>query len=210
MRGQTATFAELRVDPRTAGEIAFAYLDGPERPSHLVRAAYAQLGYESDALFVAITRERARPIRVRFTRCAAPYGNAEELVASVTRDRLLEVTAAITDGDRRHPLMDTDVGGAFDRFRAVHDLLGHAALRLGFDRHSEYATWRYQERFHCSLAGRALATELHGKHSVRWTTGESPDHRAVLLDPRLVARSRELARPHHTDQPTLRPRNHPF
>ena len=49
---------------------------------------------------------------------------------------------------------------------------------------------RFQELFHSPLARRALATELHAKHSVRWTTGELPDHRAVVLDPRLVRDSR--------------------
>jgi hypothetical protein len=34
------------------------------------------------------------------------------------------------------------------------------------------------------------ATELHAEHSVRWTTGELPEHKAVLLDERVIARSR--------------------
>ena len=86
--------------------------------------------------------------------------------------------------------MGCEVGGAYDRFRAVHDVLGHAYLGVGFDRDGEYATWRFQERFHSPLARRALATELHAEHSVRWTTGELPEHKAVLLDERLIARSR--------------------
>jgi hypothetical protein len=40
------------------------------------------------------------------------------------------------------------------------------------------------------LARRALATELHAEHSVRWTTGELPEHKAVLLDERVISRSR--------------------
>ena len=87
-------------------------------------------------------------------------------------------------------MMDTEPGGAFDRFRAVHDILGHARLRLGFDRDSEFAVWLSQERFHGPLARRALATELHGQHSVRWTTGEFAEPKAVLLDPALLRRSR--------------------
>ena len=53
-----------------------------------------------------------------------------------------------------------------------------------------YETGRFQERLHSLLARRALATELHAEHSVRWTTGELPEHKAVLLDERVVARSR--------------------
>jgi hypothetical protein len=86
--------------------------------------------------------------------------------------------------------MGCEFGGAYDRFRAVHDILGHGHLELGFDRNSEYATWRYQERLHSPLARRALATELHAEHSVYWTTGELPEHKAVVLDERLIERSR--------------------
>jgi hypothetical protein len=129
-----------------------------------------------------------------FTRCAVPYENSNELIASVRTDRLLEVTVAASDRDRLHPAMDCSAGGAFDRFRAVHDILGHAWLNVGFDRHAESATWRFQEQFHSGLARQALATELHAKHSSQWTTGDAPEHRAVLLDPRLVRRSREMRR----------------
>jgi hypothetical protein len=34
--------------------------------------------------------------------------------------------------------------------------------QLGFDRNSEFAVWRFQERFHSQLARRAPATELPG------------------------------------------------
>ena len=60
-------------------------------------------------------------------------------------------------------VMGNDPGGAYDRFRGVHDVLGHARLRQGFDRDGEFAVWRSQERFHSPLARWALATELHGQ-----------------------------------------------
>jgi hypothetical protein len=74
----------------------------------------------------------------------------------------------------------------YDRFRAVHDVLGHGRLRVGFDRDDEFAAWRFQERFHSRLARRALATELHGEQSVRWTTGELREHKAALIDELLL------------------------
>ena len=84
-----------------------------------------------------------------------------------------------------------DVSGAApNRFRAVHDVIGHGLLGLGFDRDGEFTVWRFQERFHSRLARRALATELHGEHSVRWTTGDLPEHKAFLLDERVVRASR--------------------
>jgi hypothetical protein len=140
-------------------------------------------------LFTLITQARL-PTRVFFSLCPTPYRDAAELITSITRDRFLEVTAAACERDRLHPVMGCEVGGAYDRFRAVHDILGHAQLNVGFGREGEYAAWRYQEQLHSPLARLALATELHAEHSVRWTTGGLPEHKAALLDERVIARSR--------------------
>ena len=167
-----------------------------DRRDPLAPAAYARLVTEPDRLFRRITSpDRADEVRVVFTRCPTPYDDAQELIRSVTDDRMLEVTSVAADPDRRRPLMDSAAGGAYDRFRAVHDVLGHARLGLGFDRHGEFAVWLSQEQFHSPLARRALATELHGQHSVRWTTGEVAEPKAVLLDPGLLCRTRAPGAP---------------
>jgi hypothetical protein len=183
------------VDPRMAEEVAAAYLDAPSRRDRTVAAAYAALVTETDRLLSRITSP-ARPgsVRVAFTACPAPYLDAEELIDSVRSDRVLEVITVAGDSDRRHPLMGNERGGAYDRFRAVHDILGHARLRLGFDRDGEFGVWLSQERFHGPLARRALATELHGQHSVRWTTGQPVECKAVLLDTGLLRRTRAAGR----------------
>jgi len=182
---------QLRVDPAVAAEIASAYGETPETGSRLSRAAYAQLARESDRLFRAITAPDGRcPVRIVFTKGSVPYACARELITSVRRDRVLEVVTSRAEPHREHPTMDGEIGGTYDRFRAVHDVLGHAHLQVGFDRHGEYAAWRFQERFHSPLARRALATELHGQHSVRWTTGDLAEPKAILLDPRLLRRAR--------------------
>jgi hypothetical protein len=181
----------LRTNPTAAVEIAAAHIEASRTGGALAHAAYARLVRESDRLFRLVT-ETGRPDRVRifFTMCATPYDSVAELIGSVRRDQVLEVTAAARERERSHPLMGCEVGGAYDRFRAVHDVLGHGLLQVGFDRDDEFAAWRFQERFHSELARRALATELHGEHSVRWTTGDLPEHKAVLLDERMLRRSR--------------------
>jgi hypothetical protein len=181
----------VHVDSAAAHEVAAAYLDTPSRRHPLVMAAYAQLVTESDLLFEWITSpDRPGRVQIVFTTCPQPYASAWELIESVRDDRVLEVATVATQHDRRHPLMGSDVvGGAYDRFRGVHDVLGHARLQLGFDRDGEFAVWRSQERFHSPLARWALATELHGQHSVLWTTGELAEPKAVLLDPRALRRS---------------------
>jgi hypothetical protein len=179
----------LRVDPGAAGEVAAAYADAPATGDPLVAAAYTRLVAESDHLFRHLTApERPDGVRIEFTACPAPYANAHELISSVRRQRLLEVTT-VAATDRRHPLIGSEPGGAYDRLRGVHDVLGHARLRLGFDRHGEFAVWRSQARFHSPLARWALATELHGQHSVLWTTGELAPPKAVLLDSKVLRRS---------------------
>ena len=153
-------------------------------------AAYAQLVTESDQLFQHLTSpDRPDRVRIELTTCPTPYADARELIRSVRQDRLLEVTTIATQHDRHHPVIGNDLGGAYDRFRGVHDVLGHARLQLGFDRDGEFAVWRSQARFHSPLARWALATELHGQHSVLWTTGALAEPKAILLDPRLLRRS---------------------
>jgi hypothetical protein len=176
-------------DPAAAAGVAAAHEDAPAVGGAFTHAAYAQLILESQEWFRRITSGRSR-VRVRFSMCQRPYAGATELIASIRRDRFLEVASAASDRGRRHPLMGSEIGGVYDRFRAVHDVIGHGVLGVGFDRDDEYAAWRWQERCHSPLARRALATELHGEHSVRWLTGELPDHKGVVLDESVVNASR--------------------
>jgi hypothetical protein len=180
-----------------AADVAAAHQEAPRIGGAIARAAYAQLAKESDRLFRLITQAR-RPVRVFFTLSTTPYDDADDLITSIRRDGVLEVTAAACERDRLHPVMGSEVGGTYDRLRAVHDVLGHGHLAVGFDRDGEYAAWRSQERHHSALARRALATELHAEHSVRWTTGDLGEHKATLLDERLIESSRVGARHRQT------------
>ncbi len=121
-----------------------------------------------------------------------PYATAAELAASVRGHGLLELWPAQLDPDRRHPLLDRSVGGDYDRFRAVHDIVSHGWLGHEFDADGEFAAWLAEDRLYHGPARWALATELHGEHSVQWTTDTVADHKAVLLDPDLLRASRAL------------------
>lgn len=182
------------IDFEQAYLVATAFLDAPQSPSnHLVAAAYRELGIQADRWFDRLTGSGAvMPIRVVYTRCSEPYASGAELAARVRSERLLEIWPSSYDRERSHPALDTVVGGTYDRFRAVHDIVSHAWRGLGFDRHGEFAAWLNEHSLYSGLARWALATELHGEHSVRWTTGEVAEHKATLLDASVLQRSFEL------------------
>ena len=187
----------MHVDAAIAREVAAAFDATPStRQDALVAAAYASLERQTDRLFAEITRP-GNPSRVHvvFTSGPTPYANDQELINAVRSDGVLEVRTAATEPDRRHPMLDCERGGAYDRFRAVHDILGHVRLGCGFDPDGEYTTWRFQERRYRGLARWALATELHAEHSVLWTTGQLAEHKAILLSRALLARARRGLQP---------------
>jgi hypothetical protein len=205
----TSTIApgQLGVDPRTAREVAAAFVDAPNAPNDpSVIAAYAQLKSQSDRLFALLTKPDRRPgIRVEMTTDPHPYASDSDMIQAVRSTRVLEVTTAATDPYRQHPLLGCEVGGAYDRFRAVHDLIGHVGPGLGFDRDGEYAAWLTQDRLFQGLARWALATELHAEHSVLWTTGVLAEHKAILLEPLLLFRARESRSPRRAALADWRP-----
>ena len=181
-----------RIGHQQAGLVADAFLDAPRASRDpTVHAAYADLGHQATLWYRRLTGDHSRSaVRVVFTRCSEPYPTARELSESVRRARVLEIWPAQHDRDRRHPLLDSSIGGAYDRLRAVHDIVSHGWLRHDFDRHGEFAAWLAEDQMYTGLARWALATELHGEHSVRWTSGTIADHKSVLLDPRLIDASR--------------------
>jgi hypothetical protein len=173
------------VHPGETQAIAECFISARTRAEPLVAQAYRQLEAQTDRQFAALTDPQG-PYRVAVvgTSELTPYSDAEELAASVLSSRTLEVTTSAAD--RAHPLLGGEVGGAYYRFRAVHDLIGHVATGYGFDRDGEYSAWLVQRSLYTGLARWAAATELHGEISALWTTHEFPEHKAVLLDRHLL------------------------
>jgi hypothetical protein len=173
-------------------EVGESYLSARSSPNEpLVLAAYEHLQAETDRLFQALARPGdARAVRVVFTLCRQPYESDRELIAAVRSSRVLEITAAAASTEPIHPVLGCEYGGPFDRFRAVHDLLGHARTGFGFELQDEVAAWRTQDLLHGDLARWALATELLAVNSARSIIGEAPAQKATLLEPGLWRRVR--------------------
>jgi hypothetical protein len=173
------------VDPSETQAVAECFLAARTRTDPLVAWAYRQLETQTSRQFAALTDPQGLyRITVVDTRMAIPYSDAGELIAAVLASRTLEVTNYPVD--RVHPLLGGGAGSAYNRFRAVHDLIGHVATGYGFDRDGEYSAWLVQRNLYTGLARWAAATELHGEVSSLWTTRQFAEHKAVLLDhPRL-------------------------
>lgn len=191
-----------RVDSEQAHLVANAFVAAPSVPSDpTVRAAYAELSDQAGSWFAWLTADHARrPTRVVYTRCGEPYADAGELSESVRSNQVLEIVPAAYERDRRHPLLDSSVGGAHDCLRAVHDIVSHGWLRHSFDRDGEFSAWHVEHHMYRGLARWALATELHAQHSVLWTSGRLAEFKATLLPPDLLLaslRGRARKREHH-------------
>ena len=153
----------------------------------LVVTAYKLLELETDQMFRRLTEEaHPKATRIVFTRCGGPYCNDSEMIRAVQSSGTLEVTCASVRSGRLHPLLGCEVGGPFDRFRAVHDLLGHVAQGAGFDIWGEHVAWHAQSRLYSGLARWAFATEIWGVNAARQLRGEPPELKAALLSPRLI------------------------
>ena len=89
--------------------------------------------------------------------------------------------------DEPHPLLGGEEGGVVDQLRVVHDVFGHAALGVGFDLQSEFATWLQCRTLFSDDARRAAFCELVGAVTTYIMTGEKPALHADLPPTELVA-----------------------
>lgn len=88
-----------------------------------------------------------------------PYASAADMRADVERGRLL----VLATDPGSHPVWSDETN---DRFRAVHDALGHAATGTGFDRYGEETAYRsHAETMPSEVALAALACETRGQNA---------------------------------------------
>ncbi|MDW5594238.1 hypothetical protein VSS74_07820 [Conexibacter stalactiti] len=155
------------------------YIDPPASDAHALEGAYSALAEELIALDRAVTAAPAAGgLGVRVTLVATPeepYADAADLCDDVRQRGAIKLRAAAADAP--HPLLPN---AAVDRLRTVHDVLGHAALGLGFDLQSEYAAWLYCRPLFSRAARPAAFCELVGRVTAHVLTGTKPAFRADL------------------------------
>jgi hypothetical protein len=163
------------LSPALAERVADWFIATPTTPSVSVRQSYHALARDTAGLFE--TARHRLGVRVGYSR-GDPYGSAAELCAELREHGTMTLVA----GDEAHPLL----GPVFDQLRVVHDVFGHAALGVGFDLQSEFATWLQCRTLFSAAARPAAFTELVGAVTAYVVTGEKPGLRANVPPPELV------------------------
>ena len=175
--------------PDVAERVTDWFTGKPTAATDAVRESYWALERETAQLIEVIRRAPSRGglgVRVRYVRDEEdPYRDAAELCAELRGHASMTLTTIARD--EPHPLLGGEEGGAVDQLRVVHDVFGHAALGVGFDLQSEFATWLQCRTLFSADARRAAFCELVGAVTAYVTTGEKPSLRADLPPTELLA-----------------------
>ena len=167
-----------------------------------VKAAYHELVAQTNDQWNLLTgspEQGGMGIKVDFVTpddIKARYGDDEGLnpykSAAAQRDDLvnnhhLAIASLGPFPEAYHPLLDSTLGGEYDRMRAVHDAFGHAAIGADFTRHGEFEAWTHHVSMFYGSARQAATTELHGENSFLVSHGGVPAvHKAALMPDRFV------------------------
>ena len=165
------------LQPELAEEVADWFTGAPTAPSDAVRRSYCALERETERLFEIVRGSLG--VQVEYVRGDRdPYGSAVELCTELRERGSMMLTTIACDPP--HPLLGGEEGGVVDQLRVVHDVFGHAALGVGFDLQSEFATWLQCRTLFSDDARPAAFCELVGAVTAYVMTGVKPPLRADL------------------------------
>jgi hypothetical protein len=169
---------------------ALAYRDAmsqPEAPD--IRASYDALNEHVNRQYAHMTRpveEGGMGLRHEVTP-HDPYafgwsgGSDEKAAQAMSSDvrggriKTLATATSASDESTTGITRQTIPDDVNDRFRAVHDVFGHAAIGRGFSRHGEEAAFQSHAQMFPKEALPALAAETRGQNTYLNTFGEFPD-----------------------------------
>jgi len=151
-----------QVDSHLGFRVAQAYRTAQKNPPHPtiaksyaafrkgVNAQYAYMTAPVKAGGMGITHE---------TVDKDPYRTSEEMARDVANGRIRTLATTATGPTAGLSPQEND------RFRAVHDVFGHAATGRGFSRHGEEAAYLSHRQMFSRAAQQALASETRGQNS---------------------------------------------
>jgi hypothetical protein len=162
--------------PEAAQWVADWFTGMPTAPIGAVRRSYRALALETARLSEIV---HGLGVRVNLVRDDGDaYHDAAELCAELREHRSMTLTTIASEAP--HPLLGGREGGVVDQLRVVHDVFGHAALGVGFDLQSEFATWLQCRALFSREAVGAAFCELVGATTTYIVTGEKPGLHADL------------------------------
>lgn len=185
-RGRTydaAGLDEIQADSTFQTKVGKAYLAmQPHVSSERVAKAYAALRDETHEQYTYLTTPRHQGglgVTVEFGD-DDPYPDHASMIDDLKVNRRLRVLRSASTGGAPHEFLDEDTN---DKFRAVHDAFGHAAIGRSFTRHGEEAAFHSHRQMFSPDAVPALATETRGQNSTLNFTniGGFPEQKPALL-----------------------------
>jgi GNAT superfamily N-acetyltransferase len=105
-----------------------------------------------------------------------PYSNSKDMMHDVHHNKQIKVLRTAKTGG--HPFFTDEEN---DKFRAVHDVFGHAATGRGFDKHGEEAAFTAHSKMFSDKARPAMETETRGQNHFYNLNGRFAKQKVALL-----------------------------
>lgn len=105
-----------------------------------------------------------------------PYSTSKEMMKDVHENRTIKVLKTSKTGG--HPFFSDEEN---DKFRAVHDVFGHAATGRGFDKHGEEAAYTAHSKMFSAHAQPAMETETRGQNHFYNLNGRFAKQKVAIL-----------------------------
>jgi hypothetical protein len=176
--------------PRLKGDVVakFFELTPDQSDDPRVQAAFYAFKRQNEEMWDFMTRpesEGGLGIKITFTPYEAgdPYPTAEAQAEDLRVNHHMTTQAGL--GGEHAATMAED---EYNRFRAVHDVFGHAGVGGGFDRHGEYQAYLMHSSMYTDDGRRAMASEYHGVNTAVWAgaPGSPGTGRSILLPEELI------------------------
>lgn len=173
--GRTWTMpnTQMHSDPQRQYATYLAYRDamksGKESPT--IRASYGALREHIGRQFDVLTQPKEQGgmgVNVDFTD-DDPYESPAAMAEDVNRGNIRVFKTESTGG---HNFFTNEEN---DKFRAVHDVMGHVATGRGFSRHGEEGAFQGHLQMFPKEAHEALTSELRGQNAALIWGGDFPD-----------------------------------
>lgn len=170
-------------------EVALTFEQTPDESNDpRVQAAFDDFKRQNEEMYAFVTRPES----------AGGCGVTVDFAPNSAGDPYPSAAAQADDlRDNQHITIQSGLGGEhtatmttaeYDRFRAVHDVFGHAAVGGGFDRHGEYEAYLQHRSMYTGSGAIAMASEYHGINTALWAgaPGTPGTGKSILLPDDLV------------------------